>query len=348
MDEQSKKTKDLTTLSELAAGTPDAADFPVSPDSISDAGGDFSLPPISEEALSAAQGLGIGTAGLQAGPIGASEGQPEGLDVNADLEEMAPSFSLSDAPIDSPTNSLTPDEPEVTAPPPVAVKISESMENIKAYSDQTPPVDVHVPASVPFSLMIVGRLKEHEKEKLLMILSRENLGIREVELEHQFAAGRILIPRISEYAGVVLLQALRNANVSLRLGPSEQIFASREAHEDPESELAARPSANTYSRSESAESDADRIPISTQSIAKPFQVIDTLHASMNIKSSQLGASVSDVFEESLEALKRQLKHRAFHKQATHLIHFRSDLIPVNHMQSYKLVVQATAVRLQSN
>src|SRR5437764_1503439 len=76
---------------------------------------------------------------------------------------------------------------------------------------------VEVPTSFPFSLMIEGTLRPEEREKLIDLISREKFGIREVDLEPQLESGRILIPRISEYAGVLLVQALRNTQARLRL-----------------------------------------------------------------------------------------------------------------------------------
>lgn len=85
-----------------------------------------------------------------------------------------------------------------------------------------------VPAAFPFSLLITGGLSAEEKEKLLNLVSKENMGIRELDLEPQLENDRILIPRISEYAGVLLVQALRGTQAQMKLGPSESIFIPHE------------------------------------------------------------------------------------------------------------------------
>ena len=141
----------------------------------------------------------------------------------------------------SPDLAMAP--PEAQAPAEMATEIgteamgtststSTSIDSIKSYSENLVAADAQIAAAFPFTLKIDGKLTAEETEKLLTILARENMGFREVDLETQIAEGRILIPRISEYAGIVLIQALRGISAKMYFGPSDEIFSTPETRSD--------------------------------------------------------------------------------------------------------------------
>jgi uncharacterized protein YbjQ (UPF0145 family) len=218
---------------------------------------------------------------------------------------------------------------------------------LKDYSERLAPGSQPISAAHPYSLLIEGPLETHEREALLQILDRENLGIREVELEPQFAAGRILIPRISEYAGVLIVQTLRGSAARMRLGPSEKIYASKETlDEEP---LIYPPGADTeilVNESETAE--ANRVILTTDATVPGQETLDALgviHASTNLKSSHVAKAQDPHFQEAIDRLKHQLRSQARHRGANALVSFKYDLHPLEGQTVYKLVVQGTAVRV---
>jgi hypothetical protein len=238
--------------------------------------------------------------------------------------------------------------PEATTDLSPAVQAIEAgLDEIKKFSDHVAPTAIHVPAAIPYSLLIEGRLQTHEKERLTAIVTKE-LGIREVELEPQFEAGKILIPRISEYAGVLLIQALRGAHVKMKLGPSDLIFTSK----DPitEDELIHPHAPDFFNSNENDHFAADQIPITSESklpnqnLKTHLMAIDTIHASMNIKATWVQSINPSYFQDALDALKRQLKFKAHHKGATAILNFQTQLIPISDQTQYKLIVQGTAVK----
>jgi hypothetical protein len=221
------------------------------------------------------------------------------------------------------------------------------VDGIRDYSDHVAPTATTI--DHPFSLLIDGMLREHEREALLQILSRENLNIREVELEPQFQAGKILIPRISEYAGVLIAQALRNSNARMRLGPSDRIFASRNAEENDSEALIIPPRADSELLiTEDGAHPSDRVILSPDANLADRQIIeaiDTLHSSMNLKAAHVAQPQSPAFQDALERLKRQLKLQAHHRGANALLSFKYELLPLEGQTIYKLVVQAKAVKV---
>ena len=258
----------------------------------------------------------------------------------------APSASSS-----FPTSST----PPAGAPPGDGTKstvtaIRQNLDQIRNYSDKLSPSASNIPANIPFSILIRGKLELHEQERLLDIVSREALGIRAVELEPQLAAGSVLIPRISEFAGVQIAQALRNAKVQIRLGLSDRIFLSEGLQGDEDGLFF--PKSPNYVRTMDANRDqADEMLLTPDSEIPGYRikkVLDTFQTTLNLRSIHVHSSNSSFFQESLENVKKQLRLKAHHKGADALIRFRTELFPVDDGSQYKLFAEAIAVQFEAN
>jgi len=286
-----------------------------------------------------------------------SDSPPPSADFNSDIFKSfdapstdTPPTSASDGnsglivkPLDPPAST----EPPVNAPAVAAIR--DSLDKIKNYSDRMTPTGTTVPAGIPYSLVIEGQLKVHEKERLLEILSREQLGVREVEIEPQLAAGKILIPRVSEYAGVLIAQALRNSNARIRLGPTDKIFQSKELAED-DSLLFPR-SPNYVRKEENHAHAADEMTLTSANEVpghRVAKVLDTFEVSTNLRALHVHSSNSTFFQESLEGLKKQLRLHAHHKGSDAPVRFKTELFPPDDQSQYKLLATAVAVKLQVN
>ena len=229
--------------------------------------------------------------------------------------------------------------------PPKSAALEKVKKAAEAPAISTPPV----PAAFPFSLLIEGHLLPHEQSKLLDILSRQNMGIREIDLEPQFAHGRVLIPRISEYAGIILIQALRGTAAHLRFGPADTIFASSESKSNPTPPTSGEnENQNTYQFNSSFVHPAEIIPIfnndEPETLPTTYTVIDTVMASELIQSREMEATHSRKFQELLEGLQRELRYKAHHKGATCIIHFKVQVISLSSPQRYRLLVMGTAAK----
>lgn len=220
------------------------------------------------------------------------------------------------------------------------------------------PVDV--PAAFAFSLMIEGHLKPEEREKLLDVLSRENVGVREVDLEPQFESGRVLIPRISEYAGILLVQALRNTRARMKLGPSDRIFA---IHDDSQetADTGTRPIStqqalaqaqalsivSTPGGGRNPSHPAEAIAVTTAptipNIPLPV-VIDTLTASATLMGRTVEVEDSREYQEIVDNLQKELKFKAYRKGAEAIVGFKVQLTPLHVPTHYRLLVSGVAIR----
>lgn len=246
------------------------------------------------------------------------------------------------------------DAPATTAPSPSPPQQSRTaLDQIKMYSENST-VKATVPAAFPFSLMIHGALRPEEKEKLLTLLSEENMGFREIDLEPQLANNRILIPRISEYAGILLIQALRGTRAQIRFGPSDTIFSTedtRSSSEEGADEVDENLSSFTSDFSHPAESipvsSSDRISDVSPIRTTQYEVVDTLTASATLKSKTVEAENSTEYQQIIEALQRELKYKAFHKGASSIIHFKIQLTSLSSPTHYRILALGTAVKAVS-
>ncbi len=246
--------------------------------------------------------------------------QLEGLESTSPVEQVAPDFS-------QPSN-----EPAFTDAP-----VPEALRQVRKFSENlASSVKSSVSAAFPFSLRIEGALSPSEKEKLLEVISRENIGLREIDLEPQMEADRILIPRISEYAGILLVQALRGTRALMRLEPSDRM-SDEDSTTDPMQE--------TYI-AETNLSEADSLPITTSATLPElpeFRVLGVFSASASLQSSVVEAHESSDYQETLEALEREIKHKACRKGAQGLVSYKIQLLPLAMPTQYRLTVSATAV-----
>ena len=223
------------------------------------------------------------------------------------------------------------------------------LEKVRQFAQNHPSVQPKaVPASFPFSVLIEGLLSPAEQEKLIDLLSRENMGIREIDLEPQLQSGRILIPRISEYAAVLLVQSLRNISAKMRIGPSDQIFTSQAAQKaDPQRLIEGESQEQIIKLASGALHKAEQIPM-TQDNSLPelpsFRVIDTLSATATVRAKWVAAESSYEYQSVIEALQRELKYKAFHRGAHAIVSFRIQLNPINTSQDYRLLALGTAIQ----
>ena len=306
--------------------TPETTDFPVT-DSEENAGSPFSLD------------LGSFTPNEDPSPSN-----------QADLADLADQTNQADQ-VDEPFSA--PEEPvapaAAAAPPPPSSKPKSS----------TPPKTIQlqppelVPAALPFSVLIEGTLLPQDQEKLLDVISRENMGIRELDLEPQLAQGRVLIPRISEYAAIVLVQALRGIQAKIRMGLSDEIFISSDTRETLstqtiQDEQQAKIAQKNESRSQFLESmsSAEQIPVSSEIISPEYdsyRLIDNVIATAILKTQAVEVEKSPEYQSMIDTLKRELQYKAYRKGASVIVHFKIQLNLLSSPTQYRLTAMGSAM-----
>jgi len=223
------------------------------------------------------------------------------------------------------------------------------LEKLKNYSEKLSTQKPSGPAAFPFSLLIQGPLRPEEKQKLIELVTQENMGIREIDLEPQLAAGRVLIPRISEFAGILLIQALRATRAQIKFGPSDSIFTSQASRED--SDINTNPAEKATPVVETSLPDelahpAENLPLTTGDQlpgGRAFTLIDLISASAVLKSKIVEAERSAEYHEIIEALQREIKYKAYRKGASAVILFKVQLNPLSSPTHYRILATGTAV-----
>jgi hypothetical protein len=259
-------------------------------------------------------------------PIGSSEpevrAEPEGLDTFGSLTSLAAAAEQ----------------------PPSLEGTSSSLQSFHTVPLAAKPVD----ALRPFHLRIIGKLPPLEKERFVELLTRENFGIREVDLEIQLEAGQILLPQISEYAAVLVAQTLKGAPVELRLSPSDLETAA------PSDALSNLSTASSTPLSAPSSHAAESIPItpndtlsgSGESEKLALEPLDVLIATGLIREPEWKAESSDAFGEIVEALKRELRFKAYLKKADALVRFEAKVISSPWISDKECRVQVSAVAVR--
>ncbi len=255
--------------------------------------------------------------------------------------EPAPAPPISEAPMELQAPAITADP----LPP---------MESVERYSEATPAIQAHVPASLPFSVRIRGALTSRDRERLLEFLSREDFGIREVDLEPQFESGHVLIPRISEYAAIALIQALRDVQAQMEMGPAEEIFSSSDA-EPALAPVHAPGSVHFHTESElQLSGNYESIVLTTDSLIAgvPLTAVDVVSATALAPSHWVEAKSTagggDPMDGLLETLKRELKSKAFRRGAHAVLNVAVDLRSLKDPGFYRVILTGSAARRASS
>jgi hypothetical protein len=256
----------------------------------------------------------------------------EDAGVPAMQAETLPVLAPESAPESAPEPPGFPEAPLEPAPD----SLAEASESVPA-SAPAP-----LPAERPFTLLIEGTFTSEDREKLLELLSRENFGIREVDLEPQWEAGRLLLPQISEYAAMRVAQVLREGNLELKLEPAGSGASSLESSSEPFRTW--QPGSPIHP--------AEQIPVTSLDHLGPghsaddWEAIDTLLATGRLMEPEWKASQTDAFSRLVEALKRELRYRAHIRRAEALIRFKAEILsgPWQESQECRVQVSALAIR----
>lgn len=207
-----------------------------------------------------------------------------------------------------------------------------------------------IPASFPFSVLIEGQLLETEKTKLIEMITGEQLGIREIDLEMQLAQDRILIPRISEYAAIVIVQALRATRARIQVGPASSLIEPSDHSLLEKPKEKEEPLKIVKNKNESLYP-ADLLPITTgHTIAElePFITLDTVTASGSLKTYQAEIERSVEFDAMLEKLTKSIKYKAYQKKADGIIFLKFQLDKLTSPTNYRLVVSGSIIKKKQN
>lgn len=103
----------------------------------------------------------------------------------------------------------------------------QDLDGVKKFGESFAIGHPRVEASPPFSVMVTLKYSEEMEKQIRDILSAEDYGVRFEEIKVQLKSGKMLIPKISEFAAVNLAQKLRELVDDIQMGLSNEIFQAK-------------------------------------------------------------------------------------------------------------------------
>jgi hypothetical protein len=223
------------------------------------------------------------------------------------------------------------------------------LESLKSYSEQLSEARAIQTRPLTFQLLIEGPLEPNEKENLLAFLEEKKIGISAQDLEPQWTAQRLLLPQLSEYTGVALVQLLRGTRASLSLSFSADSTPLQSVIEKSNW----NPAEPTWTPHRGTENDAlppaEAIVVSSDGSTLPHSQwigLDTITATALLSSERWEQESAYQLGPLLEGLKRELKYKAHHKGAHAILNFQIKLYPLSHLSPQQVQVIATGLAVQ--
>jgi hypothetical protein len=219
----------------------------------------------------------------------------------------------------------------------VAGSETSSVQEIKNYSERARETSFQSDIKNPFHLWLVGDFDPFSRDKLLLFITDNPMGLNSSDLDRQIRAGRVLLPRISEFAGIKLIQDLRDSGLAFKLQASSR-------DEDdvlPQSENLSL----HYESKVASDSDGALAVLPTEAIdPKLWQAFDSIQIVQFLKAEIVEVERSELFQELLERMTTSLKHKARLKGAAAIGSLVHELKPLRLPSHYQLEVKANLLK----
>ena len=191
---------------------------------------------------------------------------------------------------------------------------------------------------VPYHLYLNGNFGPYERDKLLLFITENDIGVNSQDLDLQIRAGKVFFPRISEFAGIKLIQELRDSGLQFRFTPSERDH-DESVHQSEGLEFHYQP----------APVDAKpQIPIpvlpENSKLAEEYIEIDTLQLNQYLKAEIVEAEQSDLFQEILDRMLESLKQKVRIKGGDALGNVVQKITSLRLPSQYQIMIQASVLK----
>jgi hypothetical protein len=224
-------------------------------------------------------------------------------------------------------DSLPPTTPDPFAEPPLI------LEELRSYGESRKAAPFQPGIRVDFHLQISGEFDPYARDKLLLFITDHPIGMTSSELDFQIQAGRVLLPRISEFSGIKLIQELRDSGLRFALTPS----STEEAFEQ-------EPRITHFGEGEPEP--RPEIPVLPENAIQPdeYRVMDSLQLVHYLRAEILEVEKSELFQELLERMTSALKKRAELKGAHALTRLQHRITPLRLPSQYQVELSASLLR----
>jgi len=211
------------------------------------------------------------------------------------------------------------------------------LDDIKTYSEDTQGPMPEINLRYPFHLYITGKFGPFERDKLLYFITETPIGLSSSDLDLQIKSGRVLFPRISEFAGIKLIQELRDSGLQFSLKPSARDEYEPVRHDPPLS--------FDYDAGANAEANPSNVDISIFPAASPlvkdYREMGPIQITQYLTSKMVEAEASELFQDVIDRMMEALKHKARLKGANALTNYEQKISTLRLPSQYQILVSAT-------
>ncbi len=255
-------------------------------------------------------------------------------------------FQNDFAPTPSETQEITSLDPFMQPPTSENTEVeiapipNSSLEEIKNYSEKTRAVPFEAGARVPFTLLINGIFDPYSRDKLLLFITENPIGLNSADLDLQINGNRVLLPRISEFAGIKLIQDLRDTGLRFKLLPSDQ--------DDDEASPPVKTSTFQFSSQNQPSQKGDEIPVlpETSVNSSHWKVIDSIEMVQYLRADLLEVEKSELYQNLIDRMIEAMKRKARIKGADAITSLTRELKPLRLPSQYQVELRATLIKKQ--
>jgi hypothetical protein len=230
---------------------------------------------------------------------------------------------------DFPSAPVEPVTPEPSLPP---------LETIRSYAEKVKEAPFVPGTRFPHHLLVSGEFDLFARDKLLLFITENDVGISSSELDFQIAAGRVLFSRISEFSGIKLIQDMRDSGLQFLLKPSPR---------DPDEIMPESPASRFHYEDNRTVHTVDlKIPVLPPSAAKEsgYVVFDSIRMVQYLRAEMLEVEKSELFQELIERMTEALKRRARLKGAEALGSLQHRVTPLRLPSQYEVELSASLLK----
>jgi hypothetical protein len=220
---------------------------------------------------------------------------------------------------------------------------TENFDKLRNYSEsllnQTDPKNLQH----PFHFYAEGKFTFFERDKLLRFITENPIGISSSELDLQLSAGRVFFSRISEYAGIRLIQELRDSRLSFRLVPSDREKDDLRS-DTPAIRIQEAPEGK---KSKTVETQIPVIHGATAQRAQ-YEEFDSVQMIQFLKAEMIEVEKSELLQEVVDRMTEAIKQKARLKYAAAISQPEVTLTPLRLPSHYQVQVRAMLLKLKDS
>jgi hypothetical protein len=235
-------------------------------------------------------------------------------------------FAVASEPIQPPSPVTTPEWVE-----------NPLMDDLRLYSESKKSAPFEPGIRNEYHLYLSGDFDPYTRDKLLIFITENSIGLTSSELDLQLKSNRVMLPRISEFSGIKLIQELRDSGVSFVLKKS--------AGGEESSTSVTEPLHLRYAESKN-EGVETRLPILPATAYSPeeYKIIDSIKIVQYLRAEILEVEKSELFQELLDRMTESLRSRAILKGANAITHLQHAITPLRLPSQYQVEISASLLK----